>query len=102
MKFIHLFLFASLPCLAVPAVTCAQSPQPSSACRPNLVFIMADQFRGDALGCMQKEPVQTPHLDRLASEGILFTNAVSNYPVSSPARAMWMTGMYPASNRRVL
>lgn len=99
MKFIHLSLFASLPCLAVPAVTCAQSPQPSSACRPNLVFIMADQFRGDALGCMQKEPVQTPHLDRLASEGILFTNAVSNYPVSSPARAMWMTGMYPASNR---
>ena len=35
---------------------------------PNLVFIMADQWRGDALGCLGKEPVQTPHLDRLASE----------------------------------
>ena len=41
---------------------------------------MADQFRGDAMGCMGKEPVQTPNLDRLASEGILFTDAVSSYP----------------------
>ena len=50
------------------------------------------------MGCMGKEPVQTPNLDRLASEGILFTDAVSSYPVSSPARAMLMTGMYPAAN----
>lgn len=51
---------------------------------PNLVFIMADQYRGDALGCLGKEPVKTPCLDHLASEGVLFTNAVSSYPVSSP------------------
>lgn len=56
---------------------------------PNLVFIMADQYRGDALGCLGKEPVKTPCLDHLASEGVLFTNAVSSYPVSSPARAMY-------------
>lgn len=49
---------------------------------PNLVFIMADQYRGDALGCLGKEPVKTPCLDHLASEGVLFTNAVSSYPVS--------------------
>lgn len=66
--------------------------------RPNLVFIMVDQFRGDALGCMQKEPVQTPNLDKLTEEGILFTEAISSYPVSSPARAMLMTGMYPTAN----
>lgn len=65
---------------------------------PNLVFVMADQFRGDALGCIGKEPVQTPNLDRLATEGVLFTDAVSGYPVSSPARAMLMTGMYPIAN----
>lgn len=65
---------------------------------PNLVFIMADQFRGDALSCMGKEPVRTPNLDKLASEGVLFTNAISSYPVSSPARAMLMTGMYPMAN----
>ena len=66
---------------------------------PNLVFIMADQWRGDALGCLDKEPVQTPHLDQLASEGVLFTNAVSCYPVSSPARGILMSGMYPMNNK---
>lgn len=68
---------------------------------PNLVFIMADQYRGDALGCIGKEPVKTPCLDRLASEGVIFTNAVSSYPVSSPARGMLMTGMYPHKNKVV-
>ena len=68
---------------------------------PNLVFIMADQYRGDALGCLGKEPVKTPCLDNLASEGVLFINAVSSYPVSSPARAMLMTGMYPLHNKVV-
>ena len=65
--------------------------------KPNLVFIMADQWRGDALGCLGKEPVKTPCLDQLAREGVNFTNAVSSYPVSSPARGMLMTGMQAGS-----
>lgn len=65
----------------------------------NLVFIMADQYRGDALSCIGKTPVKTPALDELASEGVLFTNAISSYPVSSPARGMLMTGMYPHKNK---
>lgn len=68
---------------------------------PNLLFIMADQYRGDALGCIGKEPVKTPCLDQLANEGINFTNAISSYPVSSPARGMLMTGMYPHKNKVV-
>jgi arylsulfatase A-like enzyme len=63
--------------------------------RPNIVFIMADQWRGDALGCLQREPVHTPNLDALAQQGVNFTQAVSSYPVSSPARGMLMSGMYP-------
>ena len=43
------------------------------AMRPNILFIMADQFCADALGCMGA-PVKTPHLDALAREGVLFTN----------------------------
>ena len=70
-----------------------------SQASPNLVFIMADQYRGDAIGCIGKEPIKTPCLDKLASEGVLFTNAISSYPVSSPARAMLMTGMYPIHNK---
>ena len=87
--------------LVLPAVLPAFANAQSKPSRPNLVFIMADQYRADAMGCMGKEPVQTPHLDKLASKGILFTNSVSSYPVSSPARAMLMTGMYPASNNVV-
>lgn len=68
---------------------------------PNLVFIMADQYRGEVLGCIGKEPVHTPALDKLAAEGVIFTNAISSYPVSSPARAMLMTGMYPLHNKVV-
>lgn len=67
--------------------------------KPNLLFIMADQWRGDALGCIGKEPVQTPCLDKLASEGVLFTNSISCYPVSSPARGILMSGMYPMNNK---
>lgn len=79
-------------------------PLLASACvygqdTPNIVFIMADQYRGDALGCLEKEPVKTPCLDQLAYEGVNFINAVSSYPVSSPARGMLMTGMYPHKNR---
>jgi arylsulfatase A-like enzyme len=44
---------------------------------------------------LHQEPVMTPHLDSLAADGVNFTNAVSSYPVSSPARGMLMTGMYP-------
>jgi arylsulfatase A-like enzyme len=73
--------------------------QKQVADHPNLVIILADQWRGDALGCLNREPVHTPHLDGLAAEGVNFTNAVSNYPVSSPARAMLMTGMYPMKNK---
>lgn len=86
-----------LPALFTNTAANAQKKHSS----PNLVFIMADQYRGDAMGCIGKEPVKTPHLDRLAAEGVNFTNAISSYPVSSPARAMLMTGMYPIHNKVV-
>ncbi|WP_304247452.1 sulfatase [Parabacteroides gordonii] len=69
------------------------------ASSPNLVFIMADQWRGQAMGCLGLEPVQTPNLDRLAAEGVYFTDAISSFPVSSPARGMLMTGMYPTNSK---
>lgn len=85
--------------LTCSAFTTIALPLAAQHSAPNLVFIMADQYRGDALGCIGKEPVKTPCLDRLAAEGVNFTNAVSSYPVSSPARAMLMTGMYPMHNQ---
>ncbi|MAD80431.1 MAG: sulfatase [Planctomycetaceae bacterium] len=65
---------------------------------PNLLIICADQWRGQALGFLEQEPVLTPNLDRLAAESLVLTHAVSNYPVCSPYRAMLMTGIYPHAN----
>jgi arylsulfatase A-like enzyme len=66
--------------------------------RPNLLFVFPDQMRGQALGFLGEDPVITPNLDRFAGEGVAFTQAVSNYPVCSPYRAMMLTGLYPHSN----
>lgn len=66
--------------------------------RPNLVFIMADQWRGSALGFLGQEPVLTPRLDALARESLVLTRCVSMYPVCSPCRAIFMTGQFPHTN----
>jgi arylsulfatase A-like enzyme len=65
---------------------------------PNVLFIMPDEWRGQALGCMGNPDVQTPHLDRLASEGILFQQTFANTPVCCPARATILTGTYTSRN----
>lgn len=65
---------------------------------PNLLVVMADQFRGDALGFRGKEAVKTPNLDQFAQEAVVLTQAVSGYPVSSPARGMFLSGAYPHEN----
>lgn len=62
---------------------------------PHIILIMADQHRGDAMGCMGNEAVISPHLDALASEGTLFTNGYSSCPSSTPARAGLLTGLSP-------
>ena len=65
-----------------------------SARRPNIVFVFADQMRADAMGCMGNKQVSTPHLDKLASDGVLVTNAISAQPVCTPYRAQLLTGRY--------
>ena len=62
--------------------------------KPNLLLIMCDQLRADALGCTGNW-VKTPHIDRIALEGVRFTNCVTNSPVCLPARISMATGRYP-------
>ena len=61
--------------------------------RPNIVFIMCDQMRGDAMGCDGNTYVQTPNIDYLASCGTRFNHAYSAVPSCLPARAILWTGM---------
>ena len=59
---------------------------------PNILLIMTDQQRYDSLGCYGCKAVNTPNLDRLASEGVLFEKCVVSNPVCTPSRASMWTG----------
>ena len=61
---------------------------------PNILLLMTDQQRWDAMGC-SGDWVQTPNLDRIASEGVQFTNCVTTSPVCIPTRLSLATGLYP-------
>jgi uncharacterized sulfatase len=64
--------------------------------RPNIVFILADDLGWHQLGCYGSKFYETPNLDRLATEGMRFTDAYAAAPVCSPTRGSIMTGKYPA------
>jgi len=65
--------------------------------RPNIIFILLDDLGWRDLGCYGSSFYETPNLDRLAAEGISFTNAYAAAPVCSPTRASILTGKYPAT-----
>lgn len=65
---------------------------------PNLIFVFADQWRGQATGYAGDPNARTPNLDRFAAEGVNAVNTVSCCPVCSPYRASLMTGQYPLTN----
>lgn len=63
--------------------------------KPNLLLIMCDQLRFDALGCYGNRIVQTPNIDRLAARSVVFDNAYSQTPVCVPARYGLLSGLHP-------
>ena len=76
--------------LLLAATTCtADTTQ-----KPNLVFIIADDLGYGDLGCYGCTDIRTPCLDRLATQGVRFTDAYSNASVCSPTRAAFITGRY--------
>jgi uncharacterized sulfatase len=64
--------------------------------RPNFLFILADDLGWSQVGCYGSNFYETPNIDRLAREGMRFTDAYAACPVCSPTRASIMTGKYPA------
>jgi arylsulfatase A-like enzyme len=64
--------------------------------RPNIILILADDLGWTDLGCYGSDYYETPHLDRLATEGMRFSQAYAACPVCSPTRASVLTGRYPA------
>ena len=82
--------------LAWAACTTSEPKEPADVERPNVLFVFYDQYRPDIIGAYcGGQNITTPNLDRLAREGMLFTNALSTTPVCTPYRGMLMTGRYP-------
>src|SRR5690348_8849354 len=109
-SFLRTFLAAVAATLTFsPAALRADSHPAASAPRPNFLFIYTDDQRWDCLGVVQKEQgdagrfpwLQTPNMDRLASQGVRFRNAFVTESLCSPARAAFLSGQYDHTNRVV-
>src|SRR4051812_6920054 len=61
---------------------------------PNIVFVLADDLGYGALGCFGQTRVRTPHLDRLAADGVRFTQCYAGSTVCAPSRCALMTGLH--------
>lgn len=72
-----------------------RSAQPRRKGRPNILLIIADQHRGDCMGCDGNRAIRTPNMDALAREGVRFRNAYTATPSCIPARAGLLTGLSP-------
>src|SRR5918999_4579428 len=91
---------ARLTAAVVAAILCsATTPHRLASAQPrppNIVFILADDLGVNDLGAYGRKDHRTPHLDRLAAEGLRFTTAYVASPICSPSRAAIMTGRAPA------
>lgn len=94
-----------LPLTTLALLGCEQAKDQ----RPNIIYVYPDQFRNQAMAFWNEpdyaehigwkaDPVKTPRLDGFADESIVFSMAMSNCPLSSPYRGIFLTGMYPERN----
>jgi len=101
-----IYVMASLLLLSCTSPT---QEKKEEAKAPNVIIIFPDQYRQYSLGFWSQgdnakyingkpDPVKTPALDKLANEGVVFSRAMSNFPLCSPYRGMLMSGQYPATN----
>lgn len=92
-RFVSVWMFVLLACCA-PRAVAAERSATEDAKRPNVVLIMADDLGIECLRSYGGRSYDTPHLDRLAEQGLRFTHCFAN-PYCSPSRAQILTGRYP-------
>ncbi len=89
--------FKSFYCIAllfVVLTSCQQENIPTDWERPNILFIMSDDHAYQAISAYRDHLIQTPHIDRIAEEGMLFTNATVTNSICAPSRATILTGLH--------
>ena len=84
-------------CLLLSQALAATVP-PAHKTAPNVILITIDTVRADHLGCYGAKDTQTPTLDSLAHDGIVFEHAISQVPLTWPSHAAILTGLYPFQN----
>src|SRR5918999_1551485 len=80
---------AVLIALVMPLQSVAQATRP-----PNIIFILADDLGRGHCGCYGQTKIRTPHIDRLAAEGMKFTQFYAGANVCAPSRSVLMTGLH--------
>jgi len=83
---------AGISLAALSILECSSSKKTRK--KPNIIFIMADDLGYSHLGCYGQKIIQTPNIDKLAKEGLLFTQAYAGCTVCAPSRATLMTGLH--------
>jgi arylsulfatase A-like enzyme/Flp pilus assembly protein TadD len=88
-----------LLCVVASLAQAFAAPVPATPkIRPNVILITIDTVRADHLGCYGAKDIQTPTLDALARDGIVFERAISQVPLTWPSHAVILTGLYPFQN----
>ena len=77
----------------------AAAPLAAASQRPNIILVLADDLGYGDLGCYGQKRIRTPHLDRMAGEGMRFTQAYSGSTVCAPSRCCLMTGLHNGHGR---
>src|SRR5262245_12049763 len=89
-----ILLTALLPCSAADRPESALTAKLKAQKKPNIIFILADDLGYGDLGCYGQTKVKTPNIDRLAAEGMHFTQCYAGSTVCAPSRAVLMTGQH--------
>lgn len=84
---------------AASAAGLAQGMPPAQKTRPNIIFILADDLGYGHVGCYGQKEIQTPNIDRLAEQGLLFRSSYAGCTVCAPSRSTLMTGQHTGHTR---
>ncbi|MDZ7608553.1 MAG: sulfatase [Cyclobacteriaceae bacterium] len=96
----HQILFSAIV-LSISLISCNTKQEAKEAKRPNIVFIMSDDHAYQAISAYSDKLIRTPQIDRLATEGMLFTNACVTNSICAPSRAVILTGKHSHLNGKI-
>jgi arylsulfatase A-like enzyme len=88
-------LLTSLLVTLAALLSCRPAQAETTATQPNVIIILADDLGYGDTGCYGQKRIKTPNIDRMASQGVRFTDFYAGAPVCTPSRASLMTGCYP-------